>query len=230
MFNDLKADSRKASSQSSEGKQTRSAVPNCEYLTSQNPSPTEYHSFIHFPSLQNSTIAIMLRFDGKNPMDPGTYKQPAPSIQSMLELRAFCADVFDKLVRTTVNMEEEDIKCFLTLITHSPGFFARARAVIPELQAPDVESFHPIENRNLKVLLRATRSARGPPGKKWEWLPEELAWTQLAKDGMENVVQDLKNHGTGHEKKRSDASAQGTPSKHTLILGLTKYANSSCAQ
>ena len=160
----------------------------------------------------------MERADGKNPFDQETYIKPAASIKTMLELRAFCADFFDKHVRTGVNTNEGDIASFLALITHSPSFFARARAVIPELQAPDVESFHP--NENVQILLYATRNVRGPPGKKWEFLPEEPAWAKLAKDGMENFAKNLVSSGTGHMKQPSDASGRGSPSKYTLIHQL----------
>lgn len=109
--------------------------------------------------------------DGKNPFDPDTYNRPAASIKTMLELRAFCADYFDKHIRNSVNPDEEDVAAFLGLITQSPNFFARARAVIPELQTPDVDLSHLNDlNDNVKVFLYATSGVRGPPGKKWEFL------------------------------------------------------------
>lgn len=162
----------------------------------------------------------MERSDGKNPFDPETYIRPAATIQTMLELRAFCADFFEKRIRTSVNTNEEDIAAFLTLITHSPNFFARARAVIPELQAPAGESFPSILNDNVQVFLYATQDVRGPPGKKWEHLPEEPAWTRLAKDGFENYTKNVEIDGLGHKKQLSNASARASPSKYTSIPQL----------
>lgn len=161
----------------------------------------------------------MERPDGKNPFDPDTYTRPAASIKTMLELRAFCADYFDKHIRKSINTNEEDVATFLALITHSPTFFARARAVIPELQAPDVESSHLSDlNDNVKVFLYATRGVRGPPGKNWEFLPEEPAWTKLAKDGMDNLTRNLAKEGKGHQKQASDASSRGSPGKQRAFL------------
>ena len=162
----------------------------------------------------------MERSDGKNPFDPETYNRPAVSIKTMLELRAFCADFFNKHIRTSVDTDEQDIAAFLALITQSSGFFARARAVIPELQVPDVESSLSNENESVQLFLDATRGARGPSGKQWEFLPEEPAWTKLAKDGMEHLAKDLANKGLVHQKQPSDASPRGSPSKHTLTPQL----------
>ena len=160
----------------------------------------------------------MERSDGKNPFDPETYNTPAPSIQTMLELRAFCADFFQKRIRNGDSTEEEDIASFLALIIHSPSYFARARAVIPELQAPESEYSNP--NDNVKVFLYATRGMRGPPGKKWDYLPEEPAWTKLANDGREIVGKDLTYNGTGHKEHLSDASSRTSLRKHISIFQL----------
>ena len=92
----------------------------------------------------------MDRPDGKNPFDPETYSRPAATIATMIELRAFCADFFEKHIRTSAGTNEEEIAAFLALITHSPKFFARARAVIPEFQADDLESSYP--NDNVRVF------------------------------------------------------------------------------
>ena len=155
----------------------------------------------------------MDRPDGKNPFAPETYIKTSATIQTMIELRAFCADFFDKHIRTSVGTDEEDIAAFVTLITHSPNFFARARAVIPEFEAPDLESIYP--NENVRVFLDATRDVRSSLGKKWEYLPEESAWTKLIKDGMDKAIREI-----GHMKHPSDASARDSPSKHTSFLQL----------
>ena len=153
----------------------------------------------------------MERQDGRDPFDPDTYGKPAASIKAMLELRAFCADFFQKHIRTSVKTNEEDSVSFLALIMHSPAFFARARAVIPELQAPEVESFH--SNQNVQLFLLATQGVRGPPGKEWESLPEEPAWAKLAQDGMENLAKIIANDGTEHKKQLSNASSHSAPCK-----------------
>ena len=160
----------------------------------------------------------MERLDGKNPFDPETYIRPAASINTMLELRAFCADFFDKHVRTSANTDKEDIATFLALITHSPNLFIRARAVIPELQEPDLDALHP--NENVQVFLNATRDLRGPPGKKWEFLPEEPAWTKLAKDGMENFAKSMPFDEMGQLEQASEAGARGSPGKHASYYPL----------
>lgn len=154
----------------------------------------------------------MERSDGKDPFHPDTYNKPAPSIKTMLELRAFCAEFFQKRIRSATNTDNDDLTSFLALISYSLNYFARARAVIPELQAPDVEYSNP--NPEVKVCLYATRDLRGPPLKKWDFLPEEQAWAKLAKEGMEQFAEYLKSEGMGHEKRLSDASARGSPSKH----------------
>ena len=153
----------------------------------------------------------MERLDGRDPFNPDTYNKPAASITAMLELRAFCADFFQKHMRTSVKTKEEDSVSFLALIMHSPSFFARARAVIPELQAPEVDSFHP--NQNVQLFLLATQGVRGPPGKKWEFLPEEPAWTKLAKDGMENMAKMSAKDMTEHKKQPSNANSHSAPGK-----------------
>ncbi|KAL9065518.1 MAG: hypothetical protein Q9161_008170 [Pseudevernia consocians] len=164
----------------------------------------------------------MERLDGKNPFDPETYIRPAASINTMLELRAFCADFFDKHVRTGANTDKEDIATFLALITHSPNLFIRARAVIPELQEPDSDLLHP--NENVQVFLNATRELRGSPGKKWEFLPEEPAWTKLAKDGMDNFAKNMPFDEMGQLEQTSDAGARGSPVNPTVLApGKAEY-------
>lgn len=157
----------------------------------------------------------MDRSDGRNPFDPATYNTPAASIQTMLELRAFCADFFEKHVRTNANLDNEDMASFLNLVTHSPMFFARAREVIPELQAPEVEPSHLSKSsHNVHIFLYATRALRCAPGKKWELLPEESAWTKLVKDGMGMFMKNLVNEGKGHKKQASDASFRSSHGKY----------------
>lgn len=160
----------------------------------------------------------MERLDGKDPFDPNTYNKPAPSIKTMLELRAFCAEFFQKRIRSATDTDNDDVTSFLALISYSPSYFARARAVIPELQAPDVEYSNP--NHEVMVFLCATSDLRGPRLQKWDFLPEEQAWAKLAKEGMENLVMSLASERMGHEKRLSDAGTRGSPSKHSSILPL----------
>ncbi|CAD6588211.1 MAG: hypothetical protein ASARMPREDX12_003193 [Alectoria sarmentosa] len=160
----------------------------------------------------------MDRSDGRNPFDPATYNTPDASIQTMLELRAFCADFFEKHVRTNANLDNEDMASFLNLVTHSPMFFVRAREVIPELQATEVEPPHLSDSsHNVQIFLYATRALRGAPGKKWEFFPEESAWTKLVKDGMGMFLKNLANEGKGHKKQASDASIRSSRVNPTVL-------------
>ena len=86
---------------------------------------------------------------------------------------------------------------FIKLITDSGFFFARARAVIPELQVPNTVSFH--ENINTCYILLETRRFRGPPGKRWSIPADESAWSKLSNDGRAML-----------EKKASEQKEQGS--------------------
>ena len=148
----------------------------------------------------------MKRLDGKNPFDPKTYNRPTASIKTMLELRAFCADFFDKRIRNNAGTKDPDFGAFMVLVCHSYSYFARARAVIPELQEPvDVEPSD--RNAHITYALSATRAVRGPSDRKWDVLPEEPVWKELAKDGMDNFARNLVKYGIGYMKQSSDASA-----------------------
>ena len=178
----------------------------------------------------------MDRSDGRNPFDPATYNTPVASIQTMLELRTFCADFFEKHVRTNAHLDDQDMASFLDLVTHSPMFFARARVVIPELQAPEMEPSHlSNSSQNVHVFLYATRALRGGPGKKSELLPEESAWTKLVKDGMGMFMKNLANEEKGHKKQASDASFRSSHGKvpcvqvHRERLTIVVLSESHCA-
>lgn len=167
----------------------------------------------------------MERQDGKNPFDPSTYTKPALTIETMLELRAFCASFFDAHVRRTADakntVHEEAIESFLALIIHSPQFFARARAVIPEFQVPSdfvVEESSSSSSASswsdgVKVLVEATKGWRGPKGKTWESLPEEPAWEKLAMEGRENLERGIRDQGVGRKMLFGDDDPCGSPSK-----------------
>ena len=157
--------------------------------------------------------------DIRNPFDPEYYNRPTTSIQGMLMLRAFCVDFFEKCVRSSTNeADKEHVLSFLALINHSRSYFERARAVIPELQAPDSESSH--SNHNVQLFLKATRGMRGSRGKKWDVLPEESAWTDFAREGMEHLAKDFMDYRKQHQKQRSDASSHSSPSKHVSTVQL----------
>ena len=145
-----------------------------------------------------------------DPFDPNFY---TTSIQGKLLLRAFCADSFEKIIRSSTNKSDNElVVSFLALINHSPSYFERARAVIPELQAPGSECSNP--NHNVQVFLNATSGMRGPPGKKWDLLPEESAWTDFVKEEMENLAKVFADYRKRHQKQLSDASSHGSSSKH----------------
>ena len=159
--------------------------------------------------------------DNRDPFDPEFYEGPTENNQGigMLMLRAFCVDFFETSIRSNTNKpDNEHLVSFLVLIKHAPSHFERARAVIPELQAPDPESSHP--NHNVQVFLNATRGMRGPPGKKWDLLPEEPTWTRLAKVGMENLAKQYVDYSKRHQKRLSYASVLGSSGKHVSTVEL----------
>ena len=154
-----------------------------------------------------------------DPFDPEFYTRPTTCIQRKVLLRAFCASFFETSIRSSTNKaDKEHMVSFLALIKHSPSYFERARAVIPELQAPDPECSNP--NPNIQVFLEATRGMRGPPGKKWDPLIEESAWTDLTKQGMENLINDFVNHRKWHQKQLNDASSHASFSKHVPTVHI----------
>ena len=136
----------------------------------------------------------------------------------MIELRAFCADFFDKRIRSssTNPASKEEINSFIALLRHSRGYFARARAVIPELQFPNLSYSNP--NMRVKTILFHTHEMRDPQGQNWADLPEERAWLDFAKEQRKNLAINAAKDGTGHEKQLSDASSIGSNSKHVSIL------------
>ena len=169
--------------------------------------------FIYFSessSLWNIKTAIMERPDGKNPLDPETYNTPAPNIQTMIELRAFCAAFFQERVRRRADVDEEDVRSFLALIVHSPSYYARAHAVIPELQLSDAESC--ILGSHVKAIVCTARAMMGLQPDRWELLPEEPAWAELIQAGMKTFVNDVR----AHKKHLSDQSSGGSPSKQRI--------------
>ena len=110
---------------------------------------------------------------------------------------------------------EETMARFIKLITDSEFFFARARAVIPELQVPNTVSFH--ENINTCRILLETQRLRGPPGKRWSIHADESAWSKLSNDGRAM----LEKKASVQREQGSDVSARLiTPSTSTLSLQL----------
>lgn len=159
----------------------------------------------------------MDRSDRRNPFDPQTYFIPEQTIETMIELRAFCAAFFETHVRNRTDADTEDIAAFVALITHSQATFARARAVIPELQLPDGEPFFLNSNANVQELHSATKHLRGL---RWESLLEEPAWGRLVTAGTIQQTENVMSNETGHQKQLSDASAHGSSSKHMFCVLL----------
>ena len=115
-----------------------------------------------------------------------------------------------------MNPTPEDMMTkFIKLITDSDFFFARARAVIPELQVPNTVSFH--ENINTSRILLETQRFRGPPGKKWSIHADESAWSKLSHDGRAM----LEKKASEHREQGSDVIASPvTSSTYPISLQL----------
>lgn len=138
----------------------------------------------------------MERQDNKDPLDVATYTSPA-TIKSMIELRAFCAAFFEVYVRKQLSpiTDQDILGRFLKLICHSLLVFARARAVIPELQTQDSECEVKSDNINVERVLRATEQLRRRLGEGGGVkLIEESAWMRLAQDGKEQFAKDVGDH------------------------------------
>ena len=148
----------------------------------------------------------MERQDGRDPFDPQTYySENGLTITTMVELRVFCASFFEHHVRHNTNPTlEQTMTKFIKLITDSDFFFARARAVIPELQVPNTVSFH--EDINICRILLETQKLRGQPGKKWSIHADESAWSKLSNDGRAML-----------ERKASEQREQGSELSAGLV-------------
>ena len=154
--------------------------------------------------------------DSGDLFDPNFYNGTIINLDGMLKLRAFCADFYETNIRSSrIKATTEYVVSFLALIKHSPEFFERARAVIPELQAPDPVCSNP--NHNVQIFLNATRGMRGPPGKKWDLLPEEDSWKGYARQAVEIFATDFMKQ---YQKQSSDASSHGSSSKHVTTIQL----------
>ncbi len=148
----------------------------------------------------------MERRDGKNPFDAATYTSPA-TIKSMVELRAFCAAFFEEHVRDhSPTSDQKLLNEFISLICHSNLLFARARAVIPELQLQSSKNNTVHENPNVHRVLQLTKDLRGSPDSIWDHLIEESAWTRLAKDGHEQYKQETQRNAKDMKENRADNS------------------------
>ena len=123
--------------------------------------------------------------DGRDPFDAETYSSPM-TIKSMIELRAFCAAFFEDNIRKGTKTIDPDLLArFIALITSSKPFFARARAVIPELQFFSQPTGLSCVNPNVQRVLQLTEDLRHMPDTGNGKLIEEAAWSKLAKDGQE---------------------------------------------
>ena len=88
----------------------------------------------------------------------------------------------------------------LSRLTFSFVEFRKPRAVIPELQIPEGEPLLPDSNADVQEVHVATQYLRGPPGLRWEHLPEEPAWAQLIPDGMNQETRNFMNNEKGRSK------------------------------
>lgn len=165
-------------------------------------------------SLAKSGISIiwtveMERRDGKDPFDAATYTSPA-TIKSMIELRAFCAAFFEEHVRDhSPTNSPKLLDRFLDLICHSNLLFARARAVIPELQLQNSKSKLMHSNPSIQRVLQLTEELRGSPDSIRDHLIEESAWTRLAKDGQVQYTKEAER--IAKVLKENCASISGSP-------------------
>lgn len=160
----------------------------------------------------------MDRQDSKDPLDPKTYNSPA-TIKSMIELRAFCAAFFEEHIRGSTEATDQALLIkYITFITSSKSFFARARAVIPELQLSVPASTLSKMNPNIQRVLELTEDLRRSPDTEPGKLVEDSAWSKLAKGGLEQrAKQDerLAKESKGHTKQSSGASSSSRPGKHS---------------
>ena len=143
--------------------------------------------------------------DRPDVFDPETYTSPM-TIDSMIRLRAFCAEFFKENVRgnTEKATDEELLDKFTTLITTSRPIFARARAVIPELQVPprQIELINP----RIRRVLQLTEQLNGSPESGWSALPEDAVWARLTGDGQELREREAdiqKRAGVGYGRQAS---------------------------
>ena len=115
---------------------------------------------------------MALEMSVANPLDPNAYTSPA-SILSMIRLRQFLLDYFTGRVflhsdeantssitdhNDNTNGSERNLLP-VSLITHSPNFFARARAVIPAL-TDDCDKISFADNPRDQGLLEVTEQLR----------------------------------------------------------------------
>lgn len=128
----------------------------------------------------------------------------------MVELRAFCAAFFEQHVRDhSSTTSQKLLDRFLDLICHSSLLFARARAVIPELQLQISNSKMMHLDPNIQRVLHSTEDLRGSPESIWDHLIEESAWTKLAKDGQEKYKKEAESIAKGLKENRAGES--GSP-------------------
>ena len=174
-------------------------------------SRTSYEFYVNDRRHRPLDIPLtMERQDGRDPLDPQTYySENGLTITTMVELRVFCASFFEHHVRHNIDpLPERTMTKFIKLITASDFFFARARAVIPELQVPNTVSFH--EDINICRILLETQRFRGQPGKKWSIHADESAWSKLSNDGRAML-----------ERKASGQREQGGEVSASLVISST---------
>lgn len=160
-------------------------------------------------------MGTMDRQDGKDPFAATTYVVPM-TINTMIELRAFCAAFFEENLRAQAKSMDQDLLTnFISLIAGSKKVFARARAVIPELQLlgpSDTSKMNP----NVQRVMQLTEHLRRWPDADYDDLPEESVWSKLAKDGEAQRAKEagvLFKKSLGHKRQASAASSPLRPRK-----------------
>ena len=168
----------------------------------------------------------MERRDGRDPLNAKTYSSPA-TIQSMIELRAFCAAFFDQLVRVRAPpINDHLLARFVTLITSKAALFARARAVIPELQLRLLNSEMAHLHPNVQRVLQATEDLRRSPDADGGVLIEGSVWSRLAQDGQERFGSEAEvvmRESKARPRKTSGANSPLGPGKSLVLSFKTQY-------
>ena len=184
------------------------------------------------PSSEGHSTSKMGEKDG-DPFDPKTYSLPM-TIASMIKLRAFCAAFFEEHIRDRTKAIDQDLLAkFIKLITFNEYFFARAQAVIPELQSLTPLDGIPHMSSNIQRVLELTEHLRRGVDKSPITLPENPVWSKLAKDGLEQYYAKEaerlapKTEGTketlASEKQTSAVSPLLAESELSVRLTSAKY-------
>ena len=160
----------------------------------------------------------MEREDGKDPFDASTYDSPT-SLNSMVELRVFCADFFDDHIRGDAEtIDQSSLIRFVSLIASSETLFTRARAVVPELQSYPSPNETPHPNPNIQRVLQLTEDLRRLPPPDFGEHMEDVVWKRVAKDRRERRARHLGYLGNDSKGQSTRSGSPLIPRKHLLSL------------